>query len=139
MIPDPEQRFHVAVAVPTTVVGIVLVWYLLLAYHMRDLCFLCRFLEQGRRPIQIKIEPGPPEPVPEPEPVLPKPEVAVQTDPPLKVVLPPLTRNDIALARSISVRTDVSLASGLVYDGKSVYAGQGAATGPAYNSALMLP
>ena len=65
--------------------------------------------------------------------------MAVQTDAPLKVVLPPLPRHDIALARSIMSHTDASLSGPTVYDGKSVYDGQGGSAGPAYASAIMLP
>ena len=131
LIPIEEQRRHVAIGVPTTLLGVGLLWYLLLAYCARDLCFLCR-----RAPRVEPLRPPQPEPeaAPQPPPVLHTMET--QTD--HQVVLPPLpVRNNLELARKISLRCDVIREAGLLaYGGEGVLDGHGVA---ACSSGVMLP
>ena len=132
LLPREAQRRHLAIGVPTTVLGLALLWYALLAYCARDLCFLCR-----RAP---RVKPVPPV-QPEPQAAPPRPALhTTETQTDEQVVLPALPiRASLELARKISLRTDASLAPGLLaYGGlgERVLEGHGVA---AYSSSVMLP
>ena len=132
LLPSEAQRRHLAIGVPTTVLGLALLWYALLAYCARDLCFLCR-----RAP---RVKPAPPVQA-EPQAAPPRPALhTTETQTDEQVVLPALPiRASLELARKISLRTDASLAPGLLaYGGlgERVLEGHGVA---AYSSSVMLP
>ena len=132
LLPSAAQRRHLAIGLPTTVLGLALLWYALLAYCARDLCFLCR-----RAP---RVKPAPPVQA-EPQPAPPRPVLrTTETQTDEQVVLPALPiRASLELARKISLRTDASLAPGLLaYGGlgERVLEGHGVA---AYSSSVMLP
>lgn len=132
------ERRHVNIAVPTAIFGVVLLWYCIFALWLRDLLWPCR----RRKPVLPQPTPTPPPPkpppktedaaaqFPEPMPELPQPKPQPQP----RILLPPLaTRNDLALAKHIRIRTDMSMSSGLVLEGK------GNMPAHEYSNAVMLP
>ena len=141
LLSGEEQRRHAAVGVPTTVLGVALLWYLLLAYCARDLCFPCR---RAPRVKPVRAPPAAPasaESPAETQAAHPRPALhTTETQTDHQKVLPPLPiRNSLELARKISLRTDASLAPGLLAfgAGERVLDGHGVA---AYSStSVMLP
>ena len=141
LLPSEEQRRHVAIGVPTTVLGVALLWYLLLAYCARDLCFPCRRAPRVKPVRAPPAAPAPAESPAETQAAHPRPALhTTETQTDHQMVLPPLPiRNSLELARKISLRTDASLAPGglLAFGGERVLDGHRVA---AYSStSVMLP